>query len=566
MKVIASTIKSAQWQAWLSQQTSPFPIVQSSTSDHPSGGKALIIANSCTLADIEQDLVSFDEVILHVWDAKSTLADALRNGADDKAIEETLAEWRRFTKALLAWLPNHQHKVNLISHTHATFYVEAWQGWLTSLGIEWPEAMSMAPRTQQDEYDIFAAYYISQHPEFAQLEQLLFSVTLPMSDNYPTLPFDMTSLAQQSQQAVEQLRYANKQMEKREQDVSQLQYTLEESNTKQTKLTGQLESLQKQLAEAEKANKASDQTWSRKLEEKEAATLQLENELQRVQASLERVYQDQQQQRKALLTEVKARQTVLAEKTDLENQLTASQKQISQQHRQHKEQIARLEKQLAQALQDTEQQKNNYEKTIAKVNAEKDAQAVEMDNLACELSKVQARLENAFDQEQKLQQQVKAHNVKVTNITKRHRLLKLDLAKAVAEKQSLEKQINRYHSSPLWKVTEPVRNLRHSPKRKRAEALAEQARLIELTDLFDKEWYLQQNPDVASQSDLDPIEHYLRFGAQEGRNPSPQFNTEWYLKTYPDVAESGVNPLVHFIENGQVEGRQPSAQLLEYQP
>ncbi|OOE39342.1 hypothetical protein BZG00_10675 [Salinivibrio kushneri] len=551
MKVIASTIKSAQWQAWLSQQTSPFPIVQSGTSAHPRDSEALIIANPCTLADIEQDLVSFDEVILHVWDAKSTLADALRNGADDKAIEETLAEWRRFTKALLAWLPNHQHKVNLISHTHATFYVEAWQGWLTSLGIEWPEAMSMAPRTQQDEYDIFAAYYIIQSPEFAQLEQLLFSVTLPMGDSYPTLPFDMTSLAQQSQQAVEQLRYANKQMEKREQDASQLQYALEESNTKQTKLTGQLESLQKQLAEAEKANKASDQAWSRKLEEKEAATLQLENELQRVQASLEHVYQDEQQQRKALLTETKAQQTVLAEKTDLENQLAASQQQI---------------KQLTQALQDAKQQKSNYEQTIAKVNAEKDAQAVEMDNLACELSKVQARLENAFDQEQKLQQQVKAHNVKVTNITKRHRLLKLDLAKAVAEKQSLEKQINRYHSSPLWKVTEPVRNLRHSPKRKRAEALAEQARLIELTDLFDKEWYLQQNPDVASQSDLDPIEHYLRFGAQEGRNPSPQFNTEWYLKTYPDVAESGVNPLVHFIENGQVEGRQPSAQLLEYQP
>lgn len=126
--------------------------------------------------------------------------------------------------------------------------------------------------------------------------------------------------------------------------------------------------------------------------------------------------------------------------------------------------------------------------------------------------------------------------------------------------------------------------------------------------LFDPEYYLQQNPDVAG-SEQDPFAHFLRFGAAErrrahplfdpiyymrqnpdvaaagkvamfhylatggfeGRKPHTLFDSRFYLDSNPDVANAGVNPLVHFIEAGAAEGRSPhplfdSAYYLELYP
>lgn len=83
------------------------------------------------------------------------------------------------------------------------------------------------------------------------------------------------------------------------------------------------------------------------------------------------------------------------------------------------------------------------------------------------------------------------------------------------------------------------------------------AQVLQQSGFFDEEWYLKQYPDVA-EAGKDPIEHYLRFGATEGRNPSQRFDTQWYLQNYPDVAKAGMNPLLHYIRFGKAEGRQPS--------
>ena len=56
--------------------------------------------------------------------------------------------------------------------------------------------------------------------------------------------------------------------------------------------------------------------------------------------------------------------------------------------------------------------------------------------------------------------------------------------------------------------------------------------------LFDTDWYLQQNPDVAK-AGVNPLAHYLRQGALEGRDPNPLFDTDWYLQQNPDVAKAG---------------------------
>lgn len=79
---------------------------------------------------------------------------------------------------------------------------------------------------------------------------------------------------------------------------------------------------------------------------------------------------------------------------------------------------------------------------------------------------------------------------------------------------------------------------------------------LRASGLFDERWYLERYPDVAQRA-VDPVEHYLRYGANEGRDPGPQFNTRWYLGANPDVAASGMNPLLHYVRFGKEEGRQP---------
>jgi len=81
-----------------------------------------------------------------------------------------------------------------------------------------------------------------------------------------------------------------------------------------------------------------------------------------------------------------------------------------------------------------------------------------------------------------------------------------------------------------------------------------QVDLLKASGLFDEAWYLFEYPDVA-EAGIDPVVHYLRFGAEEGRNPSPKFDTTFYLSTNPDVASSEINPLVHYIRFGVEEGR-----------
>ena len=59
------------------------------------------------------------------------------------------------------------------------------------------------------------------------------------------------------------------------------------------------------------------------------------------------------------------------------------------------------------------------------------------------------------------------------------------------------------------------------PTRRRKEAAAQEAcvkrevALIAAAKLMDTEWYLEANPDV-SEAAMDPIYHYVAFGAYEG--------------------------------------------------
>ena len=89
--------------------------------------------------------------------------------------------------------------------------------------------------------------------------------------------------------------------------------------------------------------------------------------------------------------------------------------------------------------------------------------------------------------------------------------------------------------------------------------------IIKKSELFDKRYYLEAYDDIRK-ADIDPIQHYLKHGWKEGRNPSEQFDTNFYLETYPDVKAARMNPLIHFIKFGVYEGRKThSEKSLELQ-
>lgn len=79
----------------------------------------------------------------------------------------------------------------------------------------------------------------------------------------------------------------------------------------------------------------------------------------------------------------------------------------------------------------------------------------------------------------------------------------------------------------------------------------------ELRILFDAQGYLDRYADVR-ESGVDPVEHYLLFGAVENRQPCDLFDSFWYRTRYPDVASSGLNSLLHYIRHGGMEIRDPN--------
>ena len=79
---------------------------------------------------------------------------------------------------------------------------------------------------------------------------------------------------------------------------------------------------------------------------------------------------------------------------------------------------------------------------------------------------------------------------------------------------------------------------------------------VEGTGLFDPDFYRETYPDVRA-SGADPIVHFLRVGAREGRMPNPLFDPAFYVRSYPEVGEARANPLVHYLDFGAAEGRKP---------
>ena len=72
-------------------------------------------------------------------------------------------------------------------------------------------------------------------------------------------------------------------------------------------------------------------------------------------------------------------------------------------------------------------------------------------------------------------------------------------------------------------------------------------------NFFDPIWYAQRYPAAMKQ----PKMHYARFGYDELYDPNPLFSCRFYLANNPDVAAASIHPIEHYLQYGAAEGRQP---------
>lgn len=179
--------------------------------------------------------------------------------------------------------------------------------------------------------------------------------------------------------------------------------------------------------------------------------------------------------------------------------------------------------------------------------ATKTANQQNLDNLVNKLElrvaalhKTQEQLENSHQTQVHLSQQVEARQKKLNMLNETSQ----------SHIQHLERLVQWLRVHAHRHIAAAYRNIRSYKK-----SLPKQAALLEASQFFDSDWYREQNPDVAN-ANIRPAEHFIKFGALDGRDPSPLFTTSFYLTHYPDVAASGQHPLLHFLHHGITEHRQ----------
>ncbi|MBV9755728.1 MAG: glycosyltransferase [Alphaproteobacteria bacterium] len=144
-------------------------------------------------------------------------------------------------------------------------------------------------------------------------------------------------------------------------------------------------------------------------------------------------------------------------------------------------------------------------------------------------------------------------------------VLRSAIAHESAARAALQHQADILFSSTSWRLTRPlraaiaaIRRISGVITRRKSGTDAGEADVgsPDLRLVFDADWYVASYPDAA-RSGLDPLHHYLTFGATAGYDPCPLFDSEWYLEHNPEIANSGASAIEHYLQIGAGQLRDP---------
>jgi predicted nucleic acid-binding Zn-ribbon protein len=301
---------------------------------------------------------------------------------------------------------------------------------------------------------------------------------------------------------------------------------------------GQYKALQAELDKTNKALNTGEGQLKEVTEERDLILAQLH----KVQEELETYYLKLQEKAKAHNSAIATIQEQGAQINSLTQERDALRTNIQQyeQHCKHLEHLLHLAHE-----ENLEHQRNN--------------QKAQQDNLQLK----QEYAQEQQDHKHALLARDKQYTREATKLEAELRKTKARAANAEYSKLLLQRELDKLRHSISWKAASPVRAIGRLIRKNEPaqEKLTQEIGLLLTSEYFDVDWYLRIYTDVA-ESNINPAEHYLLYGAAENRLPGPLFDGNWYLQRYPDVAEQNINPLLHFILFGQQEGRDSSPILL----
>lgn len=528
MTLVVSLNNSAIWQKLLTQELgTKISNLQQFDAETEMGLQLLV--PQITVASLTQLLNQYkNKTILVVYlQAEHALALGIKEQGD---LASLAAEWLVQQQHLVELQRQHRGQLKLVNLV--SMFNGQSAATLTELGFA-----TVAPLPYEFEplALLGACHFVATHPEVNALNTLLFASSVPLQDDYRIelnisqvllQHYNLQRQCSQAKAASTELQHENNRLTARQQEAQQ------------ERLSQQSE-LEKTKAELHNVQEAT-------------ISLKAENELvlqqlMSVQEELERYYNKQQQ-----LTERLDYQQQRAEKTiaGLEKQFNLKKALIVQKD----EKLRTLSQKLKAARLQCDEKSNltgSLQKQILELT-----ESLELANhqaqqrysqLETENQSLKKQLEGKRDFELQLKQQ------------------KLLINQLSLSEHSLKNQLKSVTGSTIWKAVQPVRRITKllSKQDKQAVQLQQNIALLLTSEYFDPTWYTQTYPDLAA-AKINPAEHYIRYGAAEGRLPSPLFDGNSYLNRYPDVAESGINPLIHFIKFGRSEGRSPAPKLLQY--
>lgn len=115
------------------------------------------------------------------------------------------------------------------------------------------------------------------------------------------------------------------------------------------------------------------------------------------------------------------------------------------------------------------------------------------------------------------------------------------------------RELHRRHDVEIALVHASYRMLLHGPGDGQP-TIESQVDLVADSPLFDWRW-LAERCSQALQDSMAAAEYYVRAGAFDGLDPSPDFETMAYYLANPDVAKAGWPALVHYLHIGKAECR-----------
>jgi hypothetical protein len=116
-------------------------------------------------------------------------------------------------------------------------------------------------------------------------------------------------------------------------------------------------------------------------------------------------------------------------------------------------------------------------------------------------------------------------------------------ARGTREPMSPQARFERILLALRYLPTNPVRWLKWSRCGLLRQRLQQhwKACSVAASGAFDAVWYARRYPDVAA-SRIDPVMHFVRFGAAEGRDPAPSLSTQAHLHAMLEASEVTVPP------------------------